>query len=428
MIVPDDWCMETKRKLGAWVMPAMLVALLTACGDDTASLNSIATLPVVPTMVRAEPRRVSTVVLTPTVLPDGSPTLSVIPPTDQPDAVNRQSDVPLYARPAAGSNVIQVLPAQTELIVIGRMENNRWLQVVAPSTQVGWVPLDALDVNISLDTISITAVIGEPLPTVLPPGRPTGRLITGITPRTREIFEEGQRQGNRAGVFSKIGDSITVASYVLYPIGWGVHDLQQYAYLDPVIQHFKTETANDSNSFSNTSLAADNGWTTDSVLDTGLAHHQFCHGGETPLECEFRILKPALALILLGTNDVELLSAAEYRQNLRRIMEISISRGIIPVVSTIPDRLGFETQVIQFNAIVHDLTREFQTPLWDYAWAMSILPNSGLSQDGVHPSWPPGDIAEAARFSPQNLQYGYTARNLTALQVLDAVWRQVIKG
>jgi hypothetical protein len=47
------------------------------------------------------------------------------------------------------------------------------------------------------------------------------------------------------------------------------------------------------------------------------------------------------------------------------------------------------------------------------------LPNRGLSSDGVHPSVGPA----SADFTPANLQYGMTARNLTTLQALDAVWR-----
>jgi hypothetical protein len=31
-----------------------------------------------------------------------------------------------------------------------------------------------------------------------------------------------------------------------------------------------------------------------------------------------------------------------------------------------------------------------------------------------------------ARFTPENLQYGYTVRNLNALQVLDALLRTVM--
>jgi hypothetical protein len=45
-----------------------------------------------------------------------------------------------------------------------------------------------------------------------------------------------------------------------------------------------------------------------------------------------------------------------------------------------------------------------------------------MGPDGVHPSWAPN----AADFTPENLQYGSTVRNLTALMVLDALWRQVM--
>jgi hypothetical protein len=37
----------------------------------------------------------------------------------------------------------------------------------------------------------------------------------------------------------------------------------------------------------------------------------------------------------------------------------------------------------------------------------------------------PPDKATTA-FTPENLKYGYTVRNLTALQALDAIWRLVI--
>jgi hypothetical protein len=42
----------------------------------------------------------------------------------------------------------------------------------------------------------------------------------------------------------------------------------------------------------------------------------------------------------------------------------------------------------------------------------------------VHPSSPPN--GNAADFSAENLQYGYTVRNLGALHILDILWREVI--
>jgi hypothetical protein len=47
------------------------------------------------------------------------------------------------------------------------------------------------------------------------------------------------------------------------------------------------------------------------------------------------------------------------------------------------------------------------------------LPNEGLGPDGIHPSAAP----DSADFTADSLQFGYTVRNLTALQALDALWR-----
>jgi hypothetical protein len=71
------------------------------------------------------------------------------------------------------------------------------------------------------------------------------------------------------------------------------------------------------------------------------------------------------------------------------------------------------------NTILYNLALEYQIPFVDYWSALVSLPNRGLSSDGVHPSVGPA----SADFTPANLQYGMTARNLTTLQALDAVWR-----
>jgi hypothetical protein len=253
-----------------------------------------------------------------------------------------------------------------------------------------------------------------------------GAILSGITEHTHEIFRRGQQLGNRANVFSKVGDSLTVATYAFYPIGWGAANLHQYQGLLPVVEFFSAANARDGNSFANISLSADNGWTTRSVFDPAHANPEICTPGEMPLICEYRIVRPAVALVLLGTNDVAELSAEAYRANMRNIVTISISRGIIPVLSTLPQRQGYEQQVAEFNAVIWELAHEYGIPLWDYGLAMNRLPNAGLSADGVHPSWPPGDFSAAADFSATNLRYGYTLRNLTALLALDILWKQVI--
>jgi hypothetical protein len=70
-----------------------------------------------------------------------------------------------------------------------------------------------------------------------------------------------------------------------------------------------------------------------------------------------------------------------------------------------------------FNQALFSLADEMDVPLWNY-WLMShSLPNRGLNVDEVHPSTPP-NRAHVALFDSASLQYGYTMRNLMALQAL----------
>lgn len=69
-----------------------------------------------------------------------------------------------------------------------------------------------------------------------------------------------------------------------------------------------------------------------------------------------------------------------------RIIKASIESGIIPIVSTIPVRIGYEEkQVITFNEALVKVAQRYRVPLWDFGAAMEGLPKGGLAPDGVHP-------------------------------------------
>jgi hypothetical protein len=114
-----------------------------------------------------------------------------------------------------------------------------------------------------------------------------------------------------------------------------------------------------------------------------------------------------------------------YRANMRRVVGDTLNQGIIPLLSTIPpfQRTGYEARADELNGILLSIAQEYDIPVWNYWAALQPLPNRGLALDGVHPSWSPGP----ADFTAENLLYGYTVRNLTALEALDAVWRQVMQ-
>jgi lysophospholipase L1-like esterase len=134
-----------------------------------------------------------------------------------------------------------------------------------------------------------------------------------------------------------------------------------------------------------------------------------------------------VALIMLGTNDVPYTPDAEFEADLRRILDFTIERGVLPVLSTIPPlyRRGLEGRAEALNAVIARLAAEYELPLWDYYAALQPLPGTGMAADGVHPNWAPS--GRNADFSPENLEYGMVVRNLTGLYVLDAVWRTVIQ-
>ncbi len=244
-----------------------------------------------------------------------------------------------------------------------------------------------------------------------------------VASNVQMIYRVGQALGNRADVFSKVGDSITVSLYFLQPIGDGLYTLGDFADLQPVINRFSTTMARQGNSFSNLSLAAGVGWAAWEALDPAFADPAWCSPGESPLACEYRWTRPAMAFIMFGTNDMSYRSADQYRADMERIVQISEDMGVIPVLSTIPNLPGSEMKVGEFNAIIRDIAAQRSLPLWDYHAAMDGLPNRGIGWDNIHPSHP--DYELCADFRASNLQYGFVVRNLTALQMLDQVWRQV---
>jgi hypothetical protein len=316
-----------------------------------------------------------------------------------------------------------------------------WVRGITSDSRIGWIFGDLISVPAdqlaALPAVWVDAPFTlSPPAAVVSPGSASGSasvnsaVISGITTHARQIFQQGQSLGNRANVFSKVGDSITASPYFLYPIGQGFYNLRDYSSLQRVVDFFRSGDARDgNNSFANPSLAAYNGITTAGILDPNNAWTQVCSSGETPLECEYRLVRPSIALIMVGTNDVASLSPDDYRNNLSRIVQISIDRGIIPVLSLIPVRGGYEASIPTFNQIIADVAAGYDIPLWNFPALLAGLDNNGLT-DGIHPSAPPGiapdDFTAAADFTPENLRYGYTVRNLTALQVLDAIWRRAL--
>jgi hypothetical protein len=325
----------------------------------------------------------------------------------------------LRQTPADAAAIMGYLAPETSLTILSRTGDSVWLEVQTADGETGWVLAQYIRLTSDLDAIAVNPEFAVPFD--------AAALISGITSHSRHIFERGQQLGNRADIFSKVGDSITIAPHTLFPIGEGIYDLGAYTHLQPLIDFYSRSLARTHNSFANESLAAQIGWMTNTLLMPQNANPDICQYAETPLACEYRLVKPAVALIMLGTNDVEHMGADLYRVYLRQIVAISIEQGVIPVLTTIPPRPGFETGISQLNQTIVEVARTYSVPLLDYYTALVPLPNFGLDVDKVHPSIPSLGYNGAANFNTYNLNYGYVMRNLTVLHALNALWEQVIQ-
>jgi uncharacterized protein YraI len=343
----------------------------------------------------------------------------------------------LRAGPGLDEEVIVTLNPLTPLTIVGRSVDNLWLEVQTAYQTRGWVYARYTDVFVDLQEVPVVYDVSV-LPVATTTGTPAigagttpspeadPAILSGLTEHAHEIFRNGLALGNRPNVFSKVGDSITVSPAFLTAVGQGRYNLGDFTYLQDVIDYYSEEWARTHNSFANYSLSARVGWWASRVVSDGYGDPVYCRDDESPLECEYRWVRPSVALILLGTNDVPTSSMDNFSDAMRQVIEISINHGVIPVVSTIPpmDREGATDRVDLINAEITQLAREYEIPLWDFHASLTDLPDSGLGYDGVHPSWAPRD--HTGDFSPVYLQYGMTIRSLTALQVLDEILRSVI--
>ena len=205
------------------------------------------------------------------------------------------------------------------------------------------------------------------------------------------------------GSVSQIGDSITYSKAFLAGIAWGEAKGPEWDVL-------KRLTVKDFNERKGAEHANYSGWT----AADGLAKVPAVLAAE----------KPAIAVIMYGTNDLrKQATAADYEQKLKAIVDLCLKAGCIPIISTIPPQLGQDASVQSFNATIKKIAAEAKIPLVDFhaeilirqpgtAWNGTLL-----GKDDVHPSG-----GANFDFSESNLKVcGYALRNYLTCRALKQV-------
>jgi hypothetical protein len=231
-----------------------------------------------------------------------------------------------------------------------------------------------------------------------------------VSNTARDLYRYGQSDGNDPHAFSKVGDGEVSAAWFLtmFDLGKDTYDLGSYQNLAPVIENFP-------GSFGRIGMAARRGFNTDRILDPSLRNAEQCEAGESPLTCELRLHRPAFAFLSLGTNQVW--QPKEFEKGMRQILEILLSKHIIPILSTKGDNLEGDGRI---NRTIACLAQKYDLPLWNFWSAIQPLPHHGLQPDLEHLTYGITDFSDT-----HAMQSAWAVRNLTALQVLDVVWRGV---
>jgi hypothetical protein len=268
-----------------------------------------------------------------------------------------------------------------------------------------------------MDTPSATPPIAPPPETIVAPTRvlnPTATadtrlpperwqewpVIPSVTERAIEIYHIGQGMDLDPHAFSKVGDCQSVkAAFMGYfdiPERYSLGD--DYVLLQQTVDNFAGH-------FNTDGQAVKGGFNAAAVLSPLWADPNVCLAGENPLECELRVTKPIIVIVSLEVW-WDGRTADQYETLMRRILDIIIAHGAVPILATKADNVEGNHSL---NLTTARLAYEYDLPLWNFWAAVQALPAHGMDltrNDGFH-------ISTDA----------WSTRSFTGLEALDSIWR-----
>jgi hypothetical protein len=238
-------------------------------------------------------------------------------------------------------------------------------------------------------------------------------VVPVLDQNAKDILLRGQAAGRDPHRFSKVGDCQNITTYFLSHFeSPDLYRLGDYASLQGAIDWFM-------GSFTRESLAVKGGMNVAAVLSPLRANPDFCNQGESPLACEYRLYNPSFAIISM--EEAWSGEPEKYGKYMRQVIEYTLAQDILPVIATKADNLEGGDRI---NTIIAGLAWEYDIPLWNFWAAVQPLGGHGLQEDGFH-------LTHGSNFFfdvPPGQRTGYTLRNLTALQVIDAIREGFLAG
>lgn len=344
-----------------------------------------------------------------------------VQPTEQADASVEPEQVPEVVAPDAG-----VVPEPV-------VEPDAGAVLVDAGPAADAAPEVAADASIPAVSAPDTGpVVADPAARVLYTDRTHSPLTAEIVRHLQDIAARGPTM--RSDVFMKVGDSITVNGGFM---GCFDGDLtgQSPAWKTNVLLDGREELADTVRRFRNTQVGTTSPFSRVSLSAKVGASASFpLTGTPRPLDAEYDAALPRYAVVMYGSNDIGRGGSATYsltdklafyEASLRALVDELLSRGVVPILSTMPPRQDdpqYLWIVPNFTAVARAVAQGRQIPLVDYNRELMALPHPhGIGGDGIHPT--SQSYNSACWFRPEDLSYGYNVRNLVTLTALHRVER-----
>jgi hypothetical protein len=270
----------------------------------------------------------------------------------------------------------------------------------------------------TIDPNATPTLTPTPSPTPLPPDNVNGIKIDqfvimppAVQANVKQIFAKGQQLGNNAQRFSKVGDSIIEQPHYMVKFDTPDYNLGQYAYLQDVLNYYR-------GSYGRDSLSVRRGLHSWSWNNPTWADKDQCLPDEGPIACEYRVHKPSVSFIVLGSNDVGV--PDYFRKSMEELVQFTIDQGVIPIIVTKADRHEGESNIN--NIILRETASKFNVPLLDFDAVAGTMPNRGIDPaDGTHLTF-----YYAHDYSvPVAFTKGHALHDLTSVIMLDELWRML---
>src|SRR5262249_20949511 len=159
-------------------------------------------------------------------------------------------------------------------------------------------------------------------------------------------------------VFAIVGDDLARQPGYLTPFADPGLDLSGTDFQAIAEWYRMTDVGDGRNSFGRSSFATGAGWRAQDILDPARSDTSVCSSGETPLDCELRLIQPSVAIVSVGYNDVfSNTDPNAFQSSMEQIIQSLLRQGVIPIVTTVQPIPGMEAQTNAINNAIIQAAR-----------------------------------------------------------------------